>query len=535
MSTRVRDLRIRSAAGMVPVPDGDGMTALMAAISGGHLAVVRVLCAVEGLDINQTTTNGDTALLTAVHAKQGEAVREILAVESVDVNLGLQRIPVYGGRVSADNRSTALMLAAASGQLEVVRALLAHARIDVNVGTQLGTALSLAAGSGHEEVVRALLAVPNLDANACGYSAYRHSDNPLMKAAEHGHAEIVRMLLAANVDSSTEFGRWPALMHAAGGPLQFGGDSHGSGDVETVRLLLAVPGVDVNAKYEHFVWEGYSMFTHGFTVLMHAAEKGHAEIVKALLEVDGIDVNAADGEGVTALTFAALGRHTEVVLALLAVPTIDVNAGHPWPSALFFASVFGDVDIVRALVATGRVDINALIEYYDVDEMRTVHTTALMGAAAAGTAEVVSVLLAVRLAQPFVSLRLTTAAWRDSDSGIVEAGLCVEAGLRVNVVDDDGDTALIIAARNGHAEVVRALVAAPRVEVNQENSAGDTALTIAAAGDRTDVVSALLAAPGVNAPDADTIMESRERWRRRDAEREEQREREEAMWRSMRC
>ena len=63
---------------------------------------------------------------------------------------------------------------------------------------------------------------------------------------------------------------------------------------------------------------------------MEAANHGHAIIVTALLAVPGIDVNAKDSvrpaHGCTALMCAAKTGHTAIVTALLAVPGIDVNA-----------------------------------------------------------------------------------------------------------------------------------------------------------------------------------------------------------------
>ena len=58
------------------------------------------------------------------------------------------------------------------------------------------------------------------------------------------------------------------------------------GDAETVRRLLATPGIDVNAS-----------FIVGKTPLHMAVEHGRTEVVRLLLSVPGINVNAADSDG----------------------------------------------------------------------------------------------------------------------------------------------------------------------------------------------------------------------------------------------
>jgi len=73
----------------------------------------------------------------------------------------------------------------------------------------------------------------------------------------------------------------------------------------------------------------------------------------------------------------------------------------------------------------------------------------------------------------------------------------------VNAVNEGGQTALHMACRRGHADVVRTLVAAPGIDVNlgcvraEGEPAGRTPLHVAAAEGNVEVVRALLEAPGV--------------------------------------
>ena len=56
------------------------------------------------------------------------------------------------------------------------------------------------------------------------------------------------------------------------------------------------------------------------TALMWASENDNLEVVKLLLAVPGINVNRTDKYGVTALNEASYSGHSEVVKVLLAAP-----------------------------------------------------------------------------------------------------------------------------------------------------------------------------------------------------------------------
>ncbi|HVF90169.1 MAG TPA: ankyrin repeat domain-containing protein [Blastocatellia bacterium] len=73
------------------------------------------------------------------------------------------------------------------------------------------------------------------------------------------------------------------------------------GHDDTVRSLLASPGVNVNAR------DG-----RGGTALIEASRYGHEDVVKALLAA-GADVKLKDDDGRTALMVASAGGHRETV------------------------------------------------------------------------------------------------------------------------------------------------------------------------------------------------------------------------------
>lgn len=97
-------------------------------------------------------------------------------------------------------------------------------------------------------------------------------------AVKKGNADAVQKLLAdgADVNAKSWYGT-PLLIAVS------------NRDKEMVKLLLEVPGIDVNTKNES-----------GMTVLMLAVLWGDGDIVEKLLQIDELDLWAANSMGQTA-------------------------------------------------------------------------------------------------------------------------------------------------------------------------------------------------------------------------------------------
>jgi ankyrin repeat protein len=95
----------------------------------------------------------------------------------------------------------------------------------------------------------------------------------------------------------------------------------------------------------------------------------------------------------------------------------------------------------------------------------------------------------VNLADKNGQTRLMLAA-RDGDLPAVQALL--SNGTDVNVADEDGWTALMSAAENGHLTTVRALLGVSGINIDAQKSDGVTALYLAAANGKDDIVKALI-------------------------------------------
>ena len=123
--------------------------------------------------------------------------------------------------------------------------------------------------------------------------------------------------------------------------------------VPSVRLLLAVPGIDVNRPDS----------THGMTPLHAAVHRGHETCTRVLLTAPGIDVNRPDStQGQTPLYCAADMGHDACIRLLLAAPGIDVNRpdSTDGETPMYVASRLGREACTRLLLAAPGIDVNCV-------------------------------------------------------------------------------------------------------------------------------------------------------------------------------
>ena len=120
-----------------------------------------------------------------------------------------------------------------------------------------------------------------------------------------GKLQMARELLLAGADPNTKVGRdnWTCLMRAIRGNHE-----------EVVDLLLAQPGLDVNAKNNS-----------NRTALHYACDKGNIAILSKLLAVPGILVNERDVDGLTPIMQAIHSRKPEAVRVMAAVEEVDLD------------------------------------------------------------------------------------------------------------------------------------------------------------------------------------------------------------------
>lgn len=158
------------------------------------------------------------------------------------------------------------------------------------------------------------------------------------------------------------------------------------GDVESVRILVSRPGIDINGHIacqsiplhlavgfrqvdimkELFKVRGIDINPRnqeGLTPLSIASQMGDADAVRTLVQAsdaDGkklrLDVNARIASGYTPLSLAAIAGHAAVVAELLQVPGMNVNAPLRFgQTALLAACRHGHAQVVQELLKSEEI------------------------------------------------------------------------------------------------------------------------------------------------------------------------------------
>lgn len=269
----------------------------------------------------------------------------------------------------------------------------------------------------------------------------------VLEAARQGDKEAVRALLKQGADVNAAEGDGTTALHWAAR----------AGDAALVQMLLYA-GANVKATTR----------LGAYTPLMMAAQAGHSAAVAALL-TGGSDVKATSTTGTTPLMFAAQSGDPRTVTMLVEGGS-DVNARETamGQTPLMFAAAYNRVDVVTLLLARG-ADIKATSKVVDLTKLSSPEEEFFRQRAAQRTGaqangprppDVPGVTRQFRYNElvgtsgGFSPLHF---AVRQGHTDVVKA--LVEAGADVNQVNPgDKSTPLVVAVVNGHFDIGKYLL-----------------------------------------------------------------------------
>lgn len=440
---RVKLKELLDAGVNANVADEEGVSAIAWAAFSGDAEVIRMLLD-SGANVRTTQGLADQALL--IYSFEGLKKSQNYEAKRVEEHSQMVSLLLSAGaaiNVKSELRGT------------VLNNLIDHApylgqpphSIDINV-------VKLVIDSG-------------ADVNA----ADSQGNTPLMLAGEKESVPIIRMLLAANarktINAQDNRGN-TALIRS----IKYSGSS-----AEVVNHLIRY-GANLNVANNE-----------GHTALMIAGWRKSTTQAKTLIE-EKASINLKDKKGMTALMYACQGFSTDVCALLVqAGARINDRDDKGW-TALMYASprYYNDSgsEVVKFLIGVG-ADVNAVGNEGE---------TALILAARHHDESAIAYLLKAgadinakdKLGQT-VLMHACQAFTPISVVKLINAG----ASATINAKDDKGFTALMYAMTRYHAaEDARQLIAAG-ASLTEVNNEGQTALMLAAQTGNTELVKAILA------------------------------------------
>jgi ankyrin repeat protein len=254
----------------------------------------------------------------------------------------------------------------------------------------------------------------------------------LRQAARGGRVDLVQLLLArgANPDAADASGHGPLYFAAA------------SGSADVVALLLD-KGVDVNRRDQY-----------GFSALYAASGQGSRDVMQVLLSH-----GAKLGDGWSTAVAAAVYAHRLDIASLLmnkATPSERTAAGLV---ALYLAADAGDVAMMKLLL-----DYGVPTNYADTaGDMPLTRALGVRGRSA-GHPDAAKLLVEAGAPLDVGRIPPLLLACEQGYADVVKA--MIARGVNVDVTDDNGSSAITLAARSGSAQTFLALLPKAKTGLN---------------------------------------------------------------------
>lgn len=237
----------------------------------------------------------------------------------------------------------------------------------------------------------------------------------------------------ANVNQTDRRGYFPLLMAAS------------LNRVHIVKLLIK-NGANINQVNN----------ANNISAIWIAAQNGHAEIVELLIKANAA-IDQSSNKGVSSLFIAASSGHAEIVQLLIEAKANVNQCDDEGVSPLWVAAENGHAEIVKLLIK--HADITILKQAKSI--LSNTKSTEILN---------------------IINKAITEALFKEVSSKNCNnevVKLLVEANVKnIHAVDDNGNTALSIAAQNGNFMAAYLLIK-NKIDVNTKNNQGETSLIIA--------------------------------------------------------
>ena len=413
-------------------------TPLHFAARNGHAEVVRVL-----LENKASLTALDEDGLTPLHiaSKYSQpSVLSLLLVANANCN------------ATDNDENTALVLACRNGSHEIVKMLSMRPECDIGCIRQgRWPPLSIASYYGFFKCAKWLL-----ENHANTEIQETEIGTPLFHAALNSHFEVCQLLLQYGANANTSFDGNPVLS-----------ESVKAGNLEIVKVLIQ-HGAEIN-----------DTDSEDQNALQKASMKGDKALVVYLLH-HSADVYHEDSNGHTATVLAAHLGFADIVQLLIDFGAdLGYHTSNGWTPLHW---CFSHAQTTRVLLENGA----------NVNSVTKVGETPLFLAVYSGIVEVVKVLLSY---SPDLELMLAdgasalTAATRSGNPEVVR--LLLEAGANINHQDERNKFPLQFAVEGNMDSVLQVLMEySPRLDLVDDN--GDTALHCINSGTSIAMVKALV-------------------------------------------
>lgn len=477
-------LLIEKGANINPPPKSVSSFPLIKAAQGGYLEIVKILIR-NGAYVNAETKSGTTPLMRAAQDGKAEIVH-LLIQNGAEVN-----------PPGDDTITTALMRAGENGHSQTVQILLENDALIDEVDRNNETTLTKACQRGHTETVELLLQhKPNIEWRD------KSQNTPLLHCSALGYTKTASVLIqnGADFNALDKEGNTPLILATRREHLKTVNLLIKSGANLNIRNANEESAKDI-AKQKQFneilkllntelaIQKDYQ--DRGLTELFYSSILGYTYLIALLLK-ENRDYDRNDVDGMTPLLYACKYGHTEIVSLFLekGVSANSKNSANQM-NALMYACANGHIAIIELLLANG-AKLNSFI---DAD-----YKTPLIFAIKNNQLAVVRLLISkgCKLNFAFIEghgytpLMVAAAKGKSSETiYLLEAGADVNAQTKEKDENNCGQwTALMFAAESGCVEIVKCLLE-KGADVNEQNKNGETAIKIAKKQEHQEIIALL--------------------------------------------